>query len=120
MPSNCPQGYFYEVDSELKTEDITGHTTNRAVAAAFESNYLSGTAIAVRPDAYPLGADGCLYPPDIAVIRDILAGCEGTVRWGGDASRPRPGRPGPNPHPRPAHLPVNRPLRGGSAGCTPG
>ncbi|WP_241777821.1 hypothetical protein [Streptomyces sp. CT34] len=81
--------YFYEIDSELKTEDITGHTTDRAVAAVFESNYLSGTAIAVRPHAYPLGADGCLFPQDVHVIRDILADCEGTVRWGGDEKLPK-------------------------------
>ncbi|MFE6691654.1 hypothetical protein ACFVFQ_34935 [Streptomyces sp. NPDC057743] len=81
--------FHYEVDHRLTGKDVTGHTVDRAVAAGFESNALSGTAFTVRPDAYPLGARDCFFPEDVAVIRDILADCEGTVRWGGDEPQPK-------------------------------
>ncbi|MBQ0904332.1 hypothetical protein [Micromonospora sp. U21] len=63
---------------------ITGHTTRRAVLAEFESNYLSGTAIALHPTAYPVAGSERLWPHHEAIVRDILADCEGTVVWGGD------------------------------------
>jgi hypothetical protein len=43
-----------------------------------------GTALVLRPGAYPRGASGCLFPHEVAVVRDILADCGGAVRWGGD------------------------------------
>ncbi|WP_158850144.1 hypothetical protein [Saccharothrix deserti] len=43
-----------------------------------------GTALVIRPGAYPRGATGCLFPHEVAVVRDILADCGGAVRWGGD------------------------------------
>lgn len=52
--------------------------------APFESNYLSGTAFAIRPDLYPTGVKGNFFPHELAVVRDILAECGGIVRWGGD------------------------------------
>ncbi|MFC8193935.1 hypothetical protein ACFUTV_00915 [Streptomyces sp. NPDC057298] len=63
---------------------ITAHTTRRTVSAAFESNYLSGTAIALHPRAYPLAGSERLWPHHEAIVRDILVDCEGTVAWGGD------------------------------------
>jgi hypothetical protein len=75
--------YHYELDG-LEQAELTGHTVDRTVAAAFESNYLSGTAISVRPVVYPLGVEGGFFPQEQVVIRDILADCEGVVRWGGD------------------------------------
>jgi hypothetical protein len=75
--------FHYEIHS-LSTGDITGHTTSRKVGAAFESNYLSGTAVAIRPALYPAGVKGGFFPNELVVIRDILADCEGAVRWGGD------------------------------------
>ncbi|MGC9665365.1 hypothetical protein ACNTMW_02280 [Planosporangium sp. 12N6] len=65
---------------------IAGHTTQRAVGADFESNYLSGTALALHPTAYPLGGSERLWPQHEAIVRDILADCDGTVVWGGDLS----------------------------------
>jgi hypothetical protein len=41
--------FHYEVDA-LASGDVHGHTTIRTVAAAYESNYLSGTALAIRPN----------------------------------------------------------------------
>ncbi|GHD49242.1 hypothetical protein [Streptomyces galbus] len=62
----------------------TGHTTGRAVGADFESNHLSGTAVALHPTAYPLAGSEGLWPHQEAIVRDILADCDGVVVWGGD------------------------------------
>ncbi|MDN5667468.1 MAG: hypothetical protein L0G87_03625 [Renibacterium salmoninarum] len=80
--------FNYEVDS-LRSGDVTAHTTDRNVAQPYESNYLSGTAIAIRPLLYPVGAGGMFYPNELAVIKDILAELKGVVAWGGDASTPK-------------------------------
>ena len=63
---------------------LVTRTTDRAVDADFESNHLSGTAVAVRPAAYPLGGTEGLWPDQELIVRDILLDCAGTVRWGGD------------------------------------
>lgn len=79
--------FAYEVDM-LRPGDLTGHTTRRGIGAAFESNYLSGTAIAVRPLFYPLGAQAGtgMTGQELVVIQDILADCGEVVAWGGDFS----------------------------------
>ncbi|WP_413801133.1 hypothetical protein [Streptomyces iranensis] len=81
--------FFYEIDSHLRPDEVHGHTSDRRVATAFESNYLSGTALTIRPDAYPLGARNGLFPQEVMVVRDILAECGGVIRWGGDESVPK-------------------------------
>ncbi|MFD5200641.1 hypothetical protein ACFWM7_10915, partial [Streptomyces sp. NPDC058375] len=48
-----------------------------------ESNLASGTAVQIRPGA---SAKGGLFPLQEMTLRDILADCEGVVRWGGDDS----------------------------------
>jgi hypothetical protein len=63
---------------------ITGHTTDRKVRAEFQSNYLSGTAIALQATAYPLRGSERLWPHEEQIVRDILLDCAGTVAWGGD------------------------------------
>ncbi|MBD0745353.1 hypothetical protein [Streptomyces sp. CBMA152] len=75
--------FHYEIDT-LGAGEVGGHTTSRTVAAAYESNYLSGTAIAIRPLLYPARAQGGFFPHELVVIRDILADLEGVVKWGGD------------------------------------
>jgi hypothetical protein len=75
--------FHYEIDT-LRTGDLRGHTTDRTVTAPFESNYLSGTAIAIFAHRYPVGVRGGLFPHEEKVVRDILAECHGVVRWGGD------------------------------------
>ncbi|MBT2396200.1 hypothetical protein [Streptomyces sp. ISL-100] len=75
--------FHYEVDA-LRVGDISGHSTNPVVKNDYESNYLSGTAIAIRPGAYPAGLTGGLFPHELIVIRDILAELDGVVSWGGD------------------------------------
>ncbi|MFE7990763.1 hypothetical protein [Streptomyces shenzhenensis] len=78
--------YAYEIDM-LRAGDLKGYTNRTQVAAAFESNYLSGTALAIRPLYYPLGADvknTGMGEADRTVVADILADCEGVVAWGGE------------------------------------
>ncbi|KDN79350.1 hypothetical protein DF19_28525 [Streptomyces olindensis] len=77
--------YAYEIDM-LRPREIQGHTADRHIGAPFESNHLSGTAIAVRPLFYPLGADAStgMTGQERTIVRDILADCEGVVVWGGE------------------------------------
>ncbi|AEW99224.1 M15 family metallopeptidase [Streptantibioticus cattleyicolor] len=80
--------FHYEID-RLRDGDLHGHRTSRRVGARYESNYLSGTAVEIRPLAYPLGVKGGLYPAQLTVVRDILAELEGVVAWGGDFTVPK-------------------------------
>jgi hypothetical protein len=94
--------FHYEID-QLRPGDVHGHATSLRVEESYESNYLSGSALAIRPQAYPVGVQGGLYPAELVVVRDILAELDGAVAWGGDFHRPkeshfeiayRPGHPG--------------------------
>ncbi|AZM60459.1 MULTISPECIES: M15 family metallopeptidase [unclassified Streptomyces] len=78
--------WHYEVGPLTASRDVVGHRADRTVRAAFESNHLSGTAIALHPLQYPLGAGDGMWPHHRTIVRDILADCEGLVRWGGDLS----------------------------------
>ncbi|WP_128433242.1 hypothetical protein [Streptomyces cyaneus] len=78
--------WHYEVAPLHGSGDVAGHRTDPAVRAAFESNYLSGTAVALHPLQYPLGAGDGLWPHQKRIVRDILADCDGVVRWGADLS----------------------------------
>jgi hypothetical protein len=80
--------FHYEID-QLRAGDVHGHSTLTRLAAPYESNYLSGSALAIRPLAYPVGVRGGLYPRETVVIRDILAELEGVVAWGGDFDLPK-------------------------------
>jgi hypothetical protein len=75
--------FNYEID-ELAAGDARGWRKQGKVTAPYESNYLSGTAVEIRPNLYPAGSSGNIFAPQIALIRDILLDCEGVVRWGGD------------------------------------
>jgi hypothetical protein len=70
--------WHYEVLPLRGSEDIQGHRADRAVRAAYESNFLSGTALSL-----PGAGDG-LWPHQRQIVRDILADCDGVVRWGAD------------------------------------
>jgi hypothetical protein len=52
----------------------------------------SGVAIDIRPGFYPAGVTGGFLPYQLIVIRDILAQCDGLVRWGGDSQPASEGR----------------------------
>ncbi|MFE2410422.1 hypothetical protein ACFXDE_18980 [Kitasatospora sp. NPDC059408] len=73
--------FHYEVE-ELPSGDLLGWQAIGGLrAGAAESNLASGTAVRIRPGA---SAKGGLFAHQELVLRDILAECEGVVRWGGD------------------------------------
>ncbi|MFI8219798.1 hypothetical protein [Streptomyces sp. NPDC085932] len=78
--------FHYEVE-EVGPRELAGHRP-AAGLTGHTTNYASGTAVAVRPDAYPLGATGVLFPHQEAVVRDIVRECGGVVAWGGRLRRP--------------------------------
>ncbi|MCI0383743.1 hypothetical protein [Streptomyces sp. CNQ085] len=80
--------FHYEID-QLREGDVRGHRTSPRIREPYESNYLSGTAIEIRPRAYPIGAENGFYPLELVVIRDILAELDGVVAWGGDFRTPK-------------------------------
>jgi hypothetical protein len=61
--------FHYEIDT-LHGGDLVGDP--------------AGTAIDIRPGFYPVGVRGGFLPYQEIVVRDILAECDGLVRWGGD------------------------------------
>jgi len=70
--------FHYEIDT-LRPADLTAGS--------------SGTVLEIRPGWYPPGARNGFLPHQLTVLRDILAECDGLVRWGGDAAgSPREGR----------------------------
>ena len=82
--------FHYEINT-LDRADVQGYRADRTFAASFESNYLSGTAIAIQTDRYPLGSSGNLFPQELVTIRDILGECgalsEQPSRAAGDERR---------------------------------
>lgn len=80
--------FHYEVDA-LRADDVVGWVKPGSVRKGLpESNLASGTAVRIRPGSYPAGARGGFYPMQELTLRDILADCEGVVRWGGDDPKP--------------------------------
>ncbi|GAA0378112.1 hypothetical protein [Streptomyces blastmyceticus] len=80
--------FHYEID-ELRKGDVVGWRSPGSVRKGLpESNLASGTAVAIRSGGYPLGVRGGFFPHQEAVVRDILAECEGVIRWGGDDKTP--------------------------------
>ncbi|MFC8228710.1 hypothetical protein [Streptomyces sp. NPDC057287] len=79
------QRFHYDV-ARLEDErgEIVGYRADGEVRADFESNHLSGTALALYPEIYPLGVTGNFFPYQVTAIRDILAELGGVVKWGGD------------------------------------
>ncbi|MEU1270237.1 hypothetical protein [Streptomyces sp. NPDC005799] len=75
--------FHYEIDS-LRAGDVHGWTAHADGTEPYESNYASGSALAIRPLCYPSGSKGNFYPNELVVVRDILSELDGTVAWGGD------------------------------------
>jgi hypothetical protein len=76
--------YHYEIAAPSPGE-VTGWRAPSDVSlVSAESNQASGTAIAIRA----AWRTGRVFPHQLTVIRDILAECEGVVRWSGDDNRP--------------------------------
>lgn len=73
--------FHYEIE-ELPPIDLVGWRPAAEVDPALpESNLASGTAVRIRPGSRVKGG---FFPLQELVLRDILADCEGVVRWGGD------------------------------------
>lgn len=73
--------FHYEVE-RIGAIDLAGwRKLGRTSRKKPESNLSSGTAVRIHPGA---GAKGSYFPQQVLTIRDILADCEGMVRWGGD------------------------------------
>ncbi|MFC9426773.1 hypothetical protein [Streptomyces sp. NPDC056987] len=76
--------FHYEINA-LRTGEVVGWRSPGSVRKGLaESNLASGTAVRIRPGFYPSGVRGGFYPLEELTLRDILADCEGVVRWGGD------------------------------------
>lgn len=75
--------FHYEIDA-LRDGEVVGYEPAGTVPARHETNHSSGTAVDIRAAWYPLGTAGGFFPHQQDVLRDILAECEGVVRWGGD------------------------------------
>ncbi|HEX5740583.1 MAG TPA: hypothetical protein VFY17_03390 [Pilimelia sp.] len=80
--------FHYEID-RLRSGDVQGFADSAPGPERYESNHLAGSAIAIRPAAYPAGVAGGLYPSQLVVVRDILAELDGAVAWGGHFRRPK-------------------------------
>lgn len=73
--------FHYEIE-EIQPNDLVGWTpASKVRKRGPESNLASGTAVRIRPGAR---AKGGFFPLQELVLRDILADCDGLVRWGGD------------------------------------
>ncbi|MEU6103177.1 twin-arginine translocation signal domain-containing protein [Streptomyces flaveolus] len=80
--------FHYEI-AALREGDVAGwRAPSRVDVEGTEGNQASGTAVAIRPGSYPLGSAGGFFRPELLVIRDILAECNGIVRWSGDDHPP--------------------------------
>jgi hypothetical protein len=78
--------YHYEIDNLLAGE-VVGHHQGAPIPAGPESNYFSGTAVAIRPRWFPpAAADGHTARQKL-LIADIVSELSSVVRWGGTFDR---------------------------------
>jgi hypothetical protein len=80
--------FHYEI-AALHEGDVTGwRAPSHVDVEGAEGNQASGTAVTIRHGSYPLGSAGGFFRSELLVIRDILAECDGIVRWSGDDHPP--------------------------------
>jgi hypothetical protein len=80
--------FHYEVE-ELRKGDVIGWRSPGKVRKGLpESNQASGTAVQIRPGAYPAGTRGGFYPQQRLVIEGILTELDGVIRWAGNDPKP--------------------------------
>ncbi|MFD7058235.1 hypothetical protein [Streptomyces sp. NPDC059906] len=73
--------FHYEVQ-ELRAGELLGWCAiGRTPSTDPASNLSSGTALRIFPGAR---SSGSYFPQQVERIRDIVADCAGTVRWGGE------------------------------------
>lgn len=79
--------FHYDVDT-LEAGDAVGFMVKRDTRRGYERNHSSGTAIDLHGGKYPAGIPDPFDSRQFAVIRAVVAECEGVVRWGGDFKVP--------------------------------
>ncbi|MEY9993684.1 hypothetical protein ABIE67_005716 [Streptomyces sp. V4I8] len=73
---------FHHEVQELRAGNVQGWSRiGRTPRTSPASNLSSGTALRLVPGARSRGS---YFPQQVERIRDIVADCAGTVRWGGD------------------------------------
>ncbi|MGY0233872.1 hypothetical protein [Longispora urticae] len=73
--------FHYEIE-RIQPVDLAGWSAIGGLRKGLpESNLASGTAVRVRQGSR---ARGGFFPLQELVLRDVLADCDGVVRWGGD------------------------------------
>lgn len=75
--------FSYEL-TELEASDVIGFDSKVTDPNLEESNLASGTAVSILPRYYVPGSRQNFFDAQMVILRDILADCEGTVKWGGD------------------------------------
>ncbi|ANS65426.1 hypothetical protein SLINC_3202 [Streptomyces lincolnensis] len=80
--------WHYEIETLRKGEVVGWRPIGELDAAAPESNQASGTAVAIRPDAYVKGVRGGLTKIQRDTVESILEDVGDVVRWGGHDRTP--------------------------------
>lgn len=80
--------WHYEIETLREGEVVGWRPIGELDAAAPESNQASGTAVAIRPDAYVKGVRGGLTKIQRDVVESILDDVGDVVRWGGHDRTP--------------------------------
>ncbi|MEO5832906.1 MAG: hypothetical protein ABIR83_05985 [Nakamurella sp.] len=75
--------FNYEL-TELGTGDITAFDLGVQDPLLEQANLASGTAVSILPSFYVPGSRQNFFDTQVIVLRDILAECEGVIKWGGD------------------------------------
>ncbi|MFJ7215972.1 hypothetical protein [Amycolatopsis sp. NPDC098790] len=78
--------YHYEIDNLIAGE-VIGHHPVASIPTGPESNYSSGTAVAIRPGWFPPAAADGHTAHQRLLIADIVSELSGVVRWGGTFDR---------------------------------
>jgi hypothetical protein len=78
--------YHYEIDN-LVAGEVVGHHQGTSIPAGPESNYFSGTAVAIRPRWFPIAAADGHTARQKLLISDVVSELSGVVRWGGTFDR---------------------------------
>ena len=77
---------FHRRVEPLETPGCWGYDKRTIDDTGVWSNHASGTAGDVNAPQHPRGKRGTFTTAQVAEIRDLLAYCDGVIRWGGDFS----------------------------------
>ncbi len=77
--------YHYEI-ATLKPGEVIGFRPYDRLPRGYQTNHASGTAIDIRPNAFPEGTRGGFLQSELTVIHSILDDSHGVLSWAGDRS----------------------------------